>query len=172
MYGCKSWIRKKAECRRIDAFELWCWRRLESPLGLQGDQTSLILKEISPEYSLEGLILKLKLQYFWQPDAKNWLIGKDLIAGKDWRQEEKGTREDELVGWHHRLDKHEFGQTLGVGDGQGGLVCCSSWGRKESDMTERLNWTDSWTYIEGSVRNILLENEVYKVLPEMYLFFI
>ena len=71
MYGCELWTVKKAERQRIDAFELWCCKRLESPLGLQGDQTSLILKEISPEYSLEGLILKLKLQYFWQPDAKN-----------------------------------------------------------------------------------------------------
>ena len=78
----------------------------------------------------------------WLPDAKNWLIWKDPDAGKDWRQEEKGTTEDEMVGWHHRLNRHEFGWTPGVGVGQGGLVCCSPWGRKESDTTERLNWTD------------------------------
>ena len=83
-------------------------------LGLQGDQTSLILKEISPEYSLEGL--KLKPPILWQPDAKNWLIGKDPDAGKDWGQEEKGTTEDETVGWHHRLDGHGFVLTLVVGD--------------------------------------------------------
>ena len=75
------------------------------------------------------------------PDAKNWLVGKDLDAGKDWRQEKKGMTEDEIVGWYHWLNGHEFGQALGVGDGQGGLVCCSPWGRKESDTTEQLNWT-------------------------------
>ena len=75
----------------------------------------------------------------WPPDAKNWLIGKDPDAGKDWRQEKKGTTEDKIVGWHHRLYGHEFEYALGVDDGQGSLVCCSSWGRKESDMTEWLN---------------------------------
>ena len=78
----------------------------------------------------------------WPPDAKSWHIWKDPAAGKDWGQEEKGMTEDEMVGWHHQLNRHEFGWTLGVGDGQGGLVCCGSRGRKESDMTERLNWTD------------------------------
>ena len=100
-----------------------------------------ILKEINPEYSLEGLMLKLKLQYFWPPDVKTWLTRKDLNAGKDWRQEEKGTTEDEMAGWHHWLDGHEFEWTPGVGDGQRGLACCNSWGCKESDMTEQLNWT-------------------------------
>ena len=75
----------------------------------------------------------------WPPDGKTWLIGKDPDAGKDWRQEEKGTTEDEIVGWHHWFYGHESEQTLGVGDGQGGLVCCSSWGHKESDTAE-LNW--------------------------------
>ena len=78
----------------------------------------------------------------WPPDAKSWLIRKDPDAGKDWRQEEKWITEDEMVGWHHWLDGHEFEWTLGVGDGQGGLACCDSWGRKELDMTERLNWTE------------------------------
>ena len=78
----------------------------------------------------------------WPPDVNNWLIGKDPDAGKDWRQEEKGTIEDEMVGWHHQLDGHEFEQAPGVGDRQGSLVCCSPWGRKESDMTEQLNWTE------------------------------
>ena len=88
-------------------------------------------------------MLKLKLQYFWPPHAKSWLIGKDSDAGRDWGQEEKGTTENEVAGWHHRLDEHEFEWTPGVGDGQGGLACCNSWGRKESDTTERLNWTDN-----------------------------
>ena len=79
----------------------------------------------------------------WPPHAKSWLIWKDPDAGKDWRQEEKGTTEDEMVGWHHLLDGHEFEQALGVGDGQGSLACCSPWGHKKSDMTEWLNWTDS-----------------------------
>ena len=82
MYGCESWTLKKAECRRIDAFELWCWRRLESPLGLQGDQTSLILKEISPEYSLEGLMLKVKLQHFAHLTGRTNPLEKTLKLGK------------------------------------------------------------------------------------------
>ena len=83
-----------------------------------------------------------EIPIFWPPDAKNWLIGNDSDAGKDWRQEEKGMTEDEMVGWHHRLDGHEFEQVPGVGDGQGSLACYSPWCHKESDMTEQLNWTE------------------------------
>ena len=144
MYGCESWTIKKAEHRRIDAFELWCWRRLLRIPWTARRSNQTILKEITPEYSLEGLMLKLKLQYFghlmWRADS----FEKDPDAGRDWGQEEKGTTEDEMVGWHHRLNGHEFGWSPGVGDGLGGLGCCSSWGCKESDMTERLNWTDQW----------------------------
>ena len=125
MYGCKSWAIKKAEHRRIDTFELWCWRRLLRVPWTSRRSSQSILREISPEYSLEGLTLMLKLLILWPPDAKNWLIWKDLDAGKDWRQE-KGITEDEMVGWHHGLDGHEFGWTPGVGDGQGGLACCDS----------------------------------------------
>ena len=78
----------------------------------------------------------------WPPDAKSWLIWKDPDVGKDWGQEEKGTREDEIVGWHHGLNGHGFGWTPGVGDGQGGLACCGSWDCKESDTTEQLNWAE------------------------------
>ena len=78
----------------------------------------------------------------WPPDVKNWLMWKDPDAGKVWRQEEKGTTEDEIVGWHHQLYGHEFEETLGAGDGEGGRVCCSPWGRKQLDTTERLNWTE------------------------------
>ena len=78
----------------------------------------------------------------WPPDVKTWLIGKDTGAGKDWRQEERGTAEDEMAGWHHRFEGHEFEQALGVGDGQGGLACYSPWGHKQLDMTERLNWSE------------------------------
>ena len=87
-------------------------------------------------------MLKLKLQYFGHPMRRTDLLEKDPDAGKDWRQEEKGMTEDEVAGWHHRLDGHEFEWTPGVGDGQGGLVCCRPWGRKQSDMTERWNWTE------------------------------
>ena len=139
MYGCESWTIKKAECWIIDAFELWCWRRLLRVPWTARRFNQSILKEISPEYSLAGLMLKLKLQYFGH---LNRLIGKDPDAGNDWRQEKKGTTEDEMVGWHHRLNGLEFELALGVGDGQGSLVCCSTWGCKESDTTEQLNWTE------------------------------
>ena len=108
MYGCKSWTIKKAECQRIDAFELWCWKRpLRVPWTARRSNQS-ILKEISPGCSLEGMMLKLKLQYFGHLIAKNWLIRKDPDAGKDRRREEKGTTEVEMVGWHHQLDWHKF----------------------------------------------------------------
>ena len=141
MYGCKSWTIKKAECRRIDAFELWCWRRLLRVPWTARDQTSQ-----SKRKSVLNIHWKVWC-WSWNsnslaPDAKSWLIGKDPDAGKDWRWEEKGMTEGEMVGWHHWLDGHEFEQTPGVGDGQGSLVCCSPWGRKELDMTEWLNWTE------------------------------
>ena len=142
MYGCESWTVKKAEHRRIDAFELWCWRRLLRVPRTARRSNQSILKEISTGCSLEGLMLKLKLPILWPPDSKSWLIGKDPDAGRDWGQEEKGMTQDEMARWHDRLDGHGFGWTLGVGDRQGGLVCCSSWGHKESDATQRLNWTD------------------------------
>ena len=141
MYGCESWTIKKAECCRIDAFELWCWWRLMTVPWTSRRSNQSILKEISPGCSLEGLMLTLKTPVLWPPDAKSWFI-KDPVAGKDWGKEEKGTTEDEMVGWHHQLNGHGFGWTLGVGDGQGGLACCGSWGHKELDRTERLNWTE------------------------------
>ena len=146
MYGCESWTIKKAEHRRIDAFELWCWRRLLRVPWTARRANQSILKEISPGCSLEGLMLKLKLPILRPPDMKNWLTWKDSDDGKDWRWEEKGTTEGEMVGWHHQLNGHGFGWTQGVGDGQGGLACWGSWGHKELDMTEWLNWTElNWT---------------------------
>ena len=142
MYGCESWTVKKAEYRRIDAFELWCWRRLLRVPWTARRSNQSILKEISPGCSLEGMMLKLKLQYFghlmWRVDS----LEKDSDAGRDWGREEKGMTEDEMAGWHHWLDGRESQWTPGVGDGQGGLACCNSWGCKESDMTERLIWSD------------------------------
>ena len=145
MYGCVNWTIKKALHGRIDAFELCCWRRLLRVPWTARRSNQSILKEINPEYSLEGLTLKLKLQYFWPLDVKNWLIGKDSDAGKDWRQEEKGMTEDEMVGWHHQLDGHEFEQAPGVGDGQVSLACCSPWGcRTRHDWATEL--TESMQY--------------------------
>ena len=123
----------------------WCFwtvvleKTLESPLDC---------KEIQPVHSKEDQSwmffgrtdTKAETPILWPPHVKSWLIGRDSDAGRDWGQEEKGTTEDEMAGWRQQLDEHEFGWTPGVGDGQGGLACCNSWGRKESDMTERLNY--------------------------------
>ena len=143
MYGCESWTVKKAECWRIDGFELWCWRRLEraldckeiQPVHPKGDQSWVFIGRTDAE--AETPIL-------WPPHAKTWLIGKDSDAGRDWEQEEKGTTEDEMARWHHRFDAHEFGWTPGVGDGQGGLACCDSGGCRvghdwATEQTEQLS---------------------------------
>ena len=116
MYGCESRTIKKAERQRTDAFEQWCWRRLfESPLDCKEIQP--INPKGNQSWILQRLMLKLKLQYFGHLMRNfNWLIWKDPDAGKDWRQEEKGTTEEEMVGWHHQLDGHEFEQVSGVGD--------------------------------------------------------
>ena len=139
MYGCESWTIKKAEHRSIDAFALWCWRRLlRVPWTVRRSNQS-ILKEISPGCSLEGLMLRLKLQYFGHLVQRADSFEKTLMLGKDWRQEEKRMTEDEMVGWHHQLDGHAFEQTLGDSKEQGSLACCSPWGCKESDTTYQLN---------------------------------
>ena len=109
-------------------------------LGQQGDPTS-------PSWIFIGRTdAEAEAPILWPPDVKSQLIRKATDAGRDWGQEEKGTTEDEMAGWHHRLDGHEFEWTLRVGDRQGGLVCCDSWGRKESNTTERLNWTELNVY--------------------------
>ena len=108
MCGCESWTVKKTEHQRINAFELWCWRRLLRIPWTARRPNQSILKEISPGCSLEGLMLKLKLQYFGHL-MQCWLIGKDPDSGRNWGQEEKGTTENEMAGWHHRLDGPEFG---------------------------------------------------------------
>ena len=137
MYGCEeSWVPKN-----------WCFwtvvleKTFESPL---------YCKEIQPVHSkgdqswvfFGRTDAKAETPILWPPHAKSWRIGKDPDAGRDWRQEEKGTTEDEMAGWHHGLNGREFGWTPGVGDGQGGLACCNSWGRRELDMTEQRNWTE------------------------------
>ena len=141
MYGCENWTIKKAEHWRIDVFELWCWRRLLRVPWTARRSNQSTLKEISPEYSLEGLMMKLKLQYFGHLMRRTDSLEKTLMLGKI---EGKRKREwqDEMVGWHHRIDGYEFEQALEVGDGQGSLACCSPWGWKQLDTTEWLNWTE------------------------------
>ena len=140
MYGCESWAIEKAEHWRVDAFAPWCWRSLlrvhwtaRRSNHPKGDQSWVFIGRADVE---------AKNPILWPPDEKSWLIWKDPDAGKDWGQEEKGTTEKEMVGWHHRLDGHGFVWTPGVGDGHGGMACCDSWGRKELDMTKQLNWAD------------------------------
>ena len=158
MYGCKIWTIKKAEHKN------WCFwtvaleKTLASPLDCteiqpvhpKGNQSWIFIGWSDAE--AETLIL-------WPPDVKNWLIGKDPDAGKDWRQEEKETTEEEMAGWHHRLNGHEFEWTPGVGDGQGGLACCSSWGCKESDTSEA---TELTAWLEKSDWNTVVR------LPNSY----
>ena len=141
MYGCESWTIKKAEHWRIECFwTVVLEKTLERPLDCKeiqpvhpkGDKSWVFIGRTDAE---------AETPIFWLHYVKNWLIWKDSDAGKDWKWE-KGTTEDEMVGWHHRLNGHGFGWTPGAGDGQGGLACCDSWGHKESDTTERLNWTE------------------------------
>ena len=156
MYGCESWAIEKAECWRIDAFEMWCWRRLESPLDCKeiqpvhskGDQSWVFIGRTDVE--AETIIL-------WLPDVKSWLIWKDPDAGKDWGQEEKGMTEDEMVEWHYQLNVHGFGWTPAGGDGQGDLACCGSWGHKESGTTEWLNWTELRKKGLQSIKHVMLQ---------------
>ena len=125
----------------------WCFwtvvleKTLETPLDCKE------IKPVHPKWNQSLIVIgrtdvEAETPILWLPSAKNWLIWKDSDAGKDWRREEKGMTEDEMVGWHHWLNGHEFEQALGVGDRQGTLVCCSPWGHKESDTTEQLNSTD------------------------------
>ena len=147
IYGCESWTVKKGECGRIDAFEVWCWRRLFRVPWTARRSNQSILKEISPGISLEGMMLKLKLQYFGHLMRRGHSL-EETDAGRDCGQEEKGTTEDEMAGWHHWLDGHEFEWTLGVGDGQGGLGVLWFMGsqRVEQDWVNwtELNWREHW----------------------------
>ena len=128
----------------------WCFwtvvleKTFESPL----DCTEI--KPVHPKGSLSWIFIgrtdgESETPILWPHDVKNWLIGKDPEAGKDWGQEEKAMTKDEMAGWHHWLNGHEFEQALGVGNGQGSLACCSPWGHKDSDLAEQLNWTEGKT---------------------------
>ena len=159
-YRYENWTKKKAAHWRTDAFPQWCWRILLRVPWTARRSNRSIVKEISPDYSLEGLILKLKLQYFGHP---TWNTNSlDSEAEKDWRQEKEAMTKDEMIGWHHRLESE---RVLGVGDEQGSLACWTPWGHKELDTTEGLNWTELqyaslensmdrgawWTILHGSL---------------------
>ena len=161
LHGYESWTIKKAECQRIDAFELWYWRRLLRVPWTARRSSQSILKEISPECSLEGLMLKLKLQYFGHLMQRADSLEKTLMLGKI---EGRRIRGQQRMRWLDGItDSMNMGLGgLGVGDGQGGLACCSSWGHRESDMTEWLNWTETQTL----VLNIILQ-ERKQLLREM-----
>ena len=139
------------------------------PVHPKGDQSWVFIGRTDAE---------AETQILWTPHAKSWLIGKDPDAGKDWGQKEKGTTKDEMAGWHHRLNAHEFGWTPRAGDGQGGPACCDSWGCKESDMTEQLNWTKlnwtsdaiwAWAFLHGALVTSSISN-CYRSVQIFYLF--
>ena len=147
------------DCEESWAPKNWCFWIVVLEKTLEGP---LYCKEIQPVHPKGDQPwdffgrndAKAETPVLWPPHVKSWLFGKDSDAGRDWGQEEKGTTEDEMAGWHHWLDGREFEWTLGDGDGQGGLACCDSWGRKESDTTERLNWTElNWIYTFSSSNN-------------------
>ena len=146
VYRCKSWTIKKAEHQRTDAFELWCWRRFLRVSWTARRSNQSILREINPDNSLKGLLLEAKALILWPLNGKSRLIGKDPDAGKDWRQEEKGVTEDEIVS----LTQWTWVWVgSGFGDGQGSLMCWSPWGCKELDMTEQLIWKTTETRIKS-----------------------
>ena len=137
MYGHESWTIRKTECFWNAVLE----KTLESPLDCKE------IKPVNPKGNQPWIFIgrtgaEAEAPILWPPDSKNWLTGKDPDAGKGWRQKEKGMIEDEMVGWYHWFNGHEFEQALGDGNGQGGLACCDSWGRKELDKTEWLNCTE------------------------------
>ena len=125
----------------------WCFWTVVLEKTLEGPLDCKEIKPVNPKGNQSWIFTgrtdtEAETAILWPPDANSWLIGKDLDAGKDWRQGEKGTTEDEMVGWHHRLNGHEFEKAPGIGDGQGSLVRCSPWAHKESDTTEQVNWTE------------------------------
>ena len=140
MYGCDSWTVKKAEHWRIDAFQLWCWRKLLRVPWIAKRSNQSILKEISLEHSFIGRTdAEADAPILWPTDANSRLIGKDPDARNDWRQKEKGTAENEIVGRRHWLNGHEFGQTPGDSEGRGSLVCCSH------GVGKNWTWLSDWT---------------------------
>ena len=169
------------DCQESWALKNWCFwtvmleKTLESPLDC---------KEVQPVHSKGDQPwdffgrndAEAENPILWPPHVKSWLTGKDPDARRDWGQDKKGTTEDEMAGWHHRLNGHEFEWTLGVGDGQGGLACCNSWGCKESDTTERLNWTElsNWTKLNWTTdllsQNFWGQSKYWTSIPGLFLY--
>ena len=141
MYGARVGLWRKLSTKELMLLKCGVAEDSWESLGLQGDPTSPSWLDQSQVF-IGRTGTKAETPILWLPYAKSWLTGKDSDAGRDWRQEKKGMTEDEMAGWHHRLNRRESEWTPGVGDGQGGLACCDSWGRKESDTTEQLNWTE------------------------------
>ena len=159
MYGCENWTIKKAEHWRVDAFELWCWRRFLRVRWTSRRLNQSILKKINPEY---WWVLKLKLQYFGHLMQRADSLGENPDAGKDRRQEEKGTTEDEMVGWHHWLNGHEFEQAPGDSEGQESLTCCNPWGHKKSDTNGQQQIKNQATIIKNYIKKmVILHNWVF-----------
>ena len=146
----ESWVPKNW-CFWIEVLE----KTVESPLDSKAIQT--VHPKVDGSWVfIGGTDVEAETPILWPPNAKNWLTGKDPDNGKDWRWEEKGTTEDEMVGWHHQFNGHEFEEALGDGDGRGSLACCSPWGLKESDTTEQLNWVN---WIRGTFSVLIMEIE-------------
>ena len=169
-YGCESWTIRKAEHQRIDAFELWCWRRLlRVPWRVKRSNHS-ILREINPEYSLEGLMLKLKFQYFGHLMWTDNSLQKSLMFRDIEGRRRRGCHR---MRGHHWWNGHELGQTSGDVEGQGGLMYCSPWGCKESDMTVRLNNSYIIDFVAEVVQTCYLERfQVYSCLTLVIFIFI
>ena len=174
MYGFESLTTRKSGCQRNWCFwTLWCWKRFLSPLNCKE------IKLVNPKGNqfwifFERTDTEAEAPILWPPDANSWLIWQDPYAGKDWRWEEKGMTEDEMAGWHHRLNGHEPEWTPGVGDGQGGLACCRPWGHKESDTTERLNWSElialsSITFSLISLSSLSVSLKNHGLVPSIFL---
>ena len=141
---------KELDHKESWALKTWCFWTVVLEKTLESSLDCKEIKLVNPKRNQSWIVIgrtdaEAETPILWPHNVKNCLIGKDPDAGKDWRQEEKETTENEMVGWHHQLDGHEFEQALGVGDGQGNLVCYSPWGRKELDTTEQLNWGSSIT---------------------------
>ena len=140
MFGCESWTIKESWVLKD-----WCFWTVVSEKTLESPWNCKEIEPVHPKGNQPWILIgraEAEAPILWPPDVKNWLLRKDPDAGKDSRQEEKGTTEDEMFGWHHQLKGHEFEQALAVGDGQGSPACYGPWVRKELDMTEQLNWTD------------------------------
>ena len=135
------------DCEESWALKNWCFWTVVLEKTLASSLNCKAIQSVYPKGDQSWVFIgrtdtEAETPVLWPPHAKSWLIGKDHDARRDWGQEEKGTTEDEMAGWYHRLDAHEFWWTPGVGDGQGGLACCDSWGCKDWDTTQWLNWTD------------------------------